>query len=146
MNTDNKTSTVPLYKDLKSRITPGEWQSADNHVEGNNYNHTILSNGTKVVADVIRHNFKKFGKSKFKTKDKLNPCNEAKANAEYTALAVNNLHHIAEALENLDNAAICFTDDHAYYLEKGNFDKINSMLADLHNAHLKAKEALKRIS
>lgn len=48
--------------------------------------------------------------------------------------------NILAILQRLDIAASRFADDHAHYYETGNHDKINSMLAELHNAHLAAKE------
>ncbi len=52
---------------------------------------------------------------------------------------------LCEVLRQLDNASICFADDHKHYYDKGNEAKINEMLANLHNSHLKAKQLLKEI-
>lgn len=74
MNTDNKT---PLWKQLNEARTQGEWRTEV---------YILISyKGMKNICNMGIANFL--------------PANEVEANANYTALAVNNLHHLAEALE-----------------------------------------------
>lgn len=77
------TNTQPLYKVLNEQRTQGEWETPDN---------TIWS-GQDEIGKFLYHG---------------NSAN--KANAQYTALAVNNLHHLAEALEALTKWVIHNTD------------------------------------
>jgi len=51
---------------------------------------------------------------------------------------------LLEALNKLDNSAMLFADNHKYYYDKGNQDKIDEMLACVHNAHLQSKEAIEK--
>jgi hypothetical protein len=53
---------------------------------------------------------------------------------------------LLEALQELDNAATLFADDHKHYYEKGNTDKIDEMLAGFHNAHLKATALIQKLT
>lgn len=78
----------PLYKVLDEQRTQGEWIN-DND---------MVANGVEPTDETI------FGS--FLGEDYHYPCvherskNEAKVNAAYTALAVNNLANLAEALQN----------------------------------------------
>ncbi|MGH2566025.1 MAG: hypothetical protein ACRDE5_16020 [Ginsengibacter sp.] len=62
---------------------------------------------------------------------------EAEANARLIAESKN----LFEVVKELDNAAILFADE----FTTASPEKHNSMLADIHNAHLKAKTLLSRI-
>jgi len=70
---------------------------------------------------------------------------ECEANAALIVSAVNNNYKLIDALKELNNTATCFADDHKYYYEKGNQNKIDEMLAYFHNAHLKAAKLLQQI-
>jgi hypothetical protein len=109
----NKT---PLWKQLNEARTQGEWQI---YTERNN-SLTIQTNSFNYSGNDIFS---------------LNMSNDhCEANAAYTVLCVNNLHHLAEALEELNNAISgdVFNDD----------DKTERLMA----ARQKAKQALNRIS
>jgi hypothetical protein len=83
---------------MKTNFTKGEWMIAENHIEDNNYQYTVLGEYGRIeVATIIRHNFKKVGKSKFKSKDELYPCKEAEANTKLIAAAP----EMFEMLQNL---------------------------------------------
>lgn len=86
---------------MKIKHTPGGWMIAENHIEGNHYQYSIISipNATE-VATIIRHNFKRVGKSKFKDKDTLFECKEAEANAKLIAAAP----ELLQAIINVRNA------------------------------------------
>jgi len=103
-----KTETKkPLYKVLNEQRTKGEWfEEYDNDEFGQFYS-IFAGEGENVFRYPYRI-----------VKDE-----EYKANAQYTALAVNNLHLLAEALEGVIRVADRKTDE---------FDK--------------AKEALSKIS
>lgn len=66
----------PLYKRLNAEITQGEWYAEDG---------IFIRSGKEPVMNPGIANFLTY--------------NENEANAAYTVLAVNNLHHLAEALE-----------------------------------------------
>lgn len=110
----------PLYKQLNEQRTQGEWNyEYDNDEFGQFFN-------------TIAEDYKNVFKYRYGCLEDI----EYKSNAQYTCLAVNNLHHLAEALENLINKASETTKDivafeGAYILDK---------------AIDKAKEALNRIS
>lgn len=72
---------------MKFNPTPGDWIYAENHIEGNHTQYTILANGSSVVADVMRRNFADVGKSKFNGEgtDRLHECPESFANARLMA-------------------------------------------------------------
>jgi len=126
MNTDNKTSTVPLYKELKSRITPGEWiPTQEFHLKET---HPINENQIFITTDDLE-TIAILETSEFSS------IQQNEANAEYTALAVNNLHHIAEALKEM-----------IQYLEWREDFAIEDADEGNENVYTKAKEALKRIS
>jgi len=98
-------NNVPLYKRLNSERTQGNWECTLNYI------------GVPLIR--ITH----FNGSEDLQKDD--------ANAEYTALAVNNLHLLAEALEAIINCAFTST----------------SNTVEIGKSELKAaKEALKAIS
>lgn len=74
-------TTKPLYQRLNEERTQGEWMLYDDRPNG-----WVLNAGIKRVISVF-------------DKD-----DENTANAQYTALAVNNLHHLAEAMQKfIDN-------------------------------------------
>ena len=72
---------------MRTKHTKGEWMVAENHIPGNSFNHSVLANGSTMVCEVIRHNFKEVGKSKFKDESTLHPCEESEANAKLIASA-----------------------------------------------------------
>lgn len=86
-NYTNKEPEKPLWKVLNEQRTQGEWQLSEN--EDNKELVTRVSNG------LITANFEC---DYFNSKHSKG---ETTANAQYTALAVNNLHILAEALEKL---------------------------------------------
>ena len=70
--------------------TPGKWGIAQNHMfsDGNDrYQYSILANMQRTVCDVMRQNWKEYGRNKFKRANRLNPDDEAKANAILIAAA-----------------------------------------------------------
>lgn len=95
MKQENK---KPLYKVLNEQRTQGDWKANGMQIESAGWNVATLNPYAPEIS-----NFE--------------------ANAQYTALAVNNLHHLAEALETL----LEFTDKRQV-------------------GYKKAKEALNRIS
>lgn len=120
MNTENKTQQ-PLYKVLNEKRTQGEMQSYSN-VSDIKFPFQMVNkedNGT-VVCNFLSNIY-----------DERKEWKEAKANSEYTTLAVNNLASIAEALES--------------FIEWGKRDYAFHS-TDLINELKKAKEALNRIS
>jgi hypothetical protein len=75
---------------METNYTKGEWSIAENHVEHEFKNQfTILSDSTKTICDVARHNYREFGKDKFVKfrNDQLNPDAEAEANAKLISAA-----------------------------------------------------------
>lgn len=118
-------TTQPLYKALNEKRTSGnwyieEWEHANsiNTKLENNQEHTVFTD-------------------QFCYTDKFD--GDKKSNIQYTALAVNNLANIADALQNLldnpaPNPSVCFGADY--------FDKQSKFVT----ARNKAKEALKAIS
>ena len=90
MQTDKTTteSKQPLYKVLNEDRTQGKWQVSKYPAIG--YPNVIKSEFTSSHIALMG----------LPTEGEDNTV-EAEANAQYTALAVNNLHHLAEALENI---------------------------------------------
>ncbi len=103
--------TTPLWKELNEKRTQGEWIIRHNI----GYRITPKDSGKYIAA--INHT--------------TGWVQESQANAQYTALAVNNLHHLAEALETLINV---------------NLNNINVLSRSEKEALIRAKEALNRIS
>lgn len=124
MKTEN---TMPLYKRLNSERTQGEWQSSKmQYINGQHF----------ILESQKSHNWiGEFGLAEqHPAYIGDNPViAERNANAEYTALAVNNLNEIAEALELLANEI---------NLSKLNIRKDFSLI----NAHATALKALNKIS
>ena len=81
---------MKLYQQLNEARTQGEM--AIKHIEI----HKMY--GIYCDGEMVGKIYDKQGEQDSLTKD------EAKANAKYTALAVNNLHHLAEALDKLIEA------------------------------------------
>jgi len=122
-----KTVTKPLYHILNEQRTQGDW-TISGICDTSLIVGTPPDNYIDILCTTPGHSIKAF--------DKL-PENESErvANAKYTALAVNNLSHIAEALEEftkIDITKYIHTD-----LEEGR---------ELHWLVSKAKEALQHIS
>ena len=86
-----------------NKRTKGVYGVAENHIVGNDFNYTILSNMSTVICEVMRHNFKSVGRNKFKTKTRLHPDKEAKANATFIVTACNNHDALVKALAKLVN-------------------------------------------
>jgi hypothetical protein len=84
-----------------NKRTKGVYGVAENHIVGNDFNYTILSNMSTVICEVMRHNFKSVGRNKFKTKTRLHPDKEAKANATFIVTACNNHDALVEALKEI---------------------------------------------
>ena len=81
-----ETNTKPLYKILNEERPQGEW-------------HIINWGEQSQLRDGNKNELAMFNRNgKF---DSGIPNTEWSAAANYTALAVNNLHHLAEALENI---------------------------------------------
>lgn len=110
MTQDN--SKEPLYKVLKDKTTPGEW--------------VIEDNGAVVSQDLRGLILCSF-----------NDRPEWTANKEYTVMAKNNLHHLAEALDEV-------LKEYEYACK--NMAALNGMQWSENSVSIKAKEALKRIS
>jgi hypothetical protein len=130
MSTDNRTKGILMV--------------SENHLPDDNHNYSLLANGTRVVANIHRHNYpikSKFSKPEGRD-SKLHEDEEAKANAEYLAKCWNEREELIEALKEFNNAAMLFCDDHKHYYDVGNTDKIDEMLANVHNTHLKVKSIL----
>jgi hypothetical protein len=72
---------------MESKHTKGEWSIAENHVDEFKLQYTILSESTRTICEVTRHNYKEVGKSKFKAENELHKCDEAQANAKLIAAA-----------------------------------------------------------
>lgn len=67
---------------MNTQHTPGPWMICENHVKGNDFQYSIVgAHGSKLVAEIIRHNSPKVGKSKFTPTRELHPCAASKANA-----------------------------------------------------------------
>jgi len=111
---------TPLWKQLNEQRTQGEWEWEQ--CRGNNrYEHAVFSrNGGKYGSYVITQ----LGMEDTVEKEP----EEIKANAAYTALAVNNLAVLAEALERFVN-----------FVDQQKLDYESAMVRA-------AKEALNRIS
>jgi hypothetical protein len=124
MGNNNK----PLYKVLNEERTQGEWMPGTNTASKEWMQ--IFCN-KKVVLEVNTINKKGERKAgDFQKED---------YNAKYTALAVNNLAHLAEALEGLMNNPL---PNPNIYNGADYFDKQSKYM----EAKDKAREALKRIS
>jgi len=116
MNTDKQ----PLYKALKNKITPGEWEAKQSR--GNSlYEHKVVVSGVKTIAEMEA--------------DSSDQIPVIKANAEYTALAVNNFYLLAEALKEV-------TTDLFLQIES----KHGVIAASKYHSIIKAKEIINRIS
>ena len=102
----------PLYKQLNEQRTQGEWKRPEQEYSLNEY--SIITDDmticTALAIDI--------------------PDEEAEANVAYTCLAVNNLHILAEALENV----------------LWNFEGKQNLSEVQQKAVQYAKEALNRIS
>lgn len=83
MNTNTQRSEEPLYKVLDSLRTKSEWES-----ETTTKSIKLFAGDGHGGADLI---------AKFKNNN-----DQQESNAQYAALAVNNLNQLAEALERLD--------------------------------------------
>ena len=117
---------LPLYKVLAEKITQGEWKLSQLD------DYSLITGKIPSHTDILCSN----PIETIKMFDNLPDEETCKANAKYTALAVNNLHHLAEALENLIKQATETTKDLVAF---------NG--ADILDAAIdKAKEALTRIS
>ena len=79
---ENKTNSNPLWRELNESRTQGEWATSGD-VQIRHKQRSIL------IAQYHKH------------LEANMPYAETKANAQYTALAVNNLAHLAEALQGL---------------------------------------------
>lgn len=114
---------TPLWKQLNEQRTQGEWEWEQ--CRGNNrYEHAVFSrNGGKYGSYVINQ----LGMEDTVEKEP----EEIKANAAYTALAVNNLHHLAEVLEMINKI-----EDAAFGLKSFDVKRLKTEI----------KEALNRIS
>lgn len=98
------------YKiNMETKFTKGEWMIAENHIKGNHYQYSILGNGTTMVADVMRHNFKQVGKSKFKDENTLYPCKESEANAKLIASAPEMLEALQILVGDIEKSPVKFT-------------------------------------
>lgn len=99
-------TTKPLYQRLNEERTQGEWMLYDDRPNG-----WVLNAGIKRVISVF-------------DKD-----DENTANAQYTALAVNNLHHLAEALVKMcewhEKQATWDKGDNGYYAAKKALNRIS---------------------
>lgn len=112
-----------LYKRLNAERTQGKWEFDDSYSVTLNPNISVRQEDNRIhVVSTVNDYFK-----------------EATANAKYTALAVNNLHILAEALEKIaDNGEKHFQ---RYADGKGvDFKQLAGAMIET------AKEALKRIS
>ena len=107
------TTTKPLYQALNKQRTQGDL------IVNPEYNCGIIDSENRTVCDFT---------ASFAYANKI-PLQEAKANTQYTALAVNNLHHLVEAME-----------EFVY-----NWDALGNANDYTHTA-TKIKEALNRIS
>ncbi len=115
-----ETNSKPLYKVLNEKRLNDNWKGyADATKEDGGYTATIMSDGHTWTTTIMCY---MFGHTK----------EQSEANAQYTALAVNNLASMAEALENFINWA-----------DESNMSKLS--LYD-RGVISKAKEVLKRIS
>lgn len=83
----NNTTTQPLYKRLNEQRTQGEWKHDIDRNKQEIFTSTFKGRSCIMSAET-RHSFHV-------------GTDQSEANAKYTALAVNNLHHLAEALEAL---------------------------------------------
>lgn len=81
---------MKIYQQLNEQRTQGEWKVDGDFLE------TGLPNN-EIVADFLPE-------SPFYATVEDRDSKEARINLEYTALAVNNLHHLAEALDKLIEA------------------------------------------
>ncbi len=87
INTQTVKSELPYYKVLKNEITKGEFEATIDHDrKAGNYPKTLISCNGNLVAYCYKRNF---------DIDQVT----AEANAQYTALAVNNLAKLADALQ-----------------------------------------------
>lgn len=84
----NNETTKPLYKVLNEQRTQGEWWSHSPIIKFPV--HRVLCGEPPEASEV----------AKFFTAT-MDNADKQQANAQYTALAVNNLHHLAEALEGM---------------------------------------------
>lgn len=118
MQTENK---QPLYKVLNEQRTQGNWEFCE----------FDTPHGKEFV--IKEANLKKDGKWIFSDRimEAGNYTNQNKANTQYTALAVNHLHHLAEALEKIKKA-----------IEQTNGRNTN----EVESCYNSIKEALNRIS
>ena len=92
MQTDKTTteSKQPLYKVLNEQRTQGQWGYGE-YKGSESYKAHIIGDYSNEIA-----------KFYWQTENnKSNNDKQSEANAQYTALAVNNLHHLAEALEKI---------------------------------------------
>lgn len=135
MQTDKTTteSKQPLYKVLNEDRTQGKWQVSKYPAIG--YPNVIKSEFTSSHIALMG----------LPTEGEDNTV-EAEANAQYTALAVNNLHHLAEALRQaggrIETLLSVFTNWNAARDDK----PYTNILDVLFAADKDIKEALNRIS
>lgn len=131
---------MKLYQQLNEARTQGEWETFEEGATG--HFSVVARPSPKDHGDIIFDAPTSWEAS----------MRRWQANAQYTALAVNNLHHLAEALEN-DNKT--FTSLHESIMRVyGWVDSHNSALgselrtimAELLNRKDKTNEALSRIS
>lgn len=111
---NNETTNRPLYKVLNNCRTGGEWK------------HRSLNNGHE---EIQTDTFNLAGSTIFEVNFENK---EYEANAQYTVMAVNNLHLLAEALEWIENEI------------KTTPDELQDALQGV--ILIKIKEALQRIS
>lgn len=86
MEQENK---KPLYKVLNEQRTQYNWVSG-RHIGGTTFKSHIITEPHSI--EVCKFYYQE-------SEQKECEDNQAQANAQYTALAVNNLHHLAEALQ-----------------------------------------------
>lgn len=118
----------PLYQQLNEQRTQGEWE-VSSFLTGDEYATNIL-----VPVSCTNENEKRVC-MRAELQTLYWDIEKSEANAQYTALAVNNLHHLAEALAGL----IGFLETYPPYFEDG-----KSMATDIDLET--AKQALSRIS
>lgn len=138
----------PLYVELNEKRTQGEWSV--NHWE--NGKSGVRCNGSKdginyFSGDAVRSSFygirSKIDPLKYNISGSFEGAHiadipdfnelESKANAQYTALAVNNLHHLAEALQGM------LDEFESYAVPASKYTQVKETVN-------KAKDALSRIS
>ncbi len=90
----NPESSKPLYRVLDEQRNQGEW-SYYRHTHGTEFKAAILNNHANEIC--------KFYWQETQEKESVIPDTKAAANAQYTALAVNNLSPLAEMLEKIYN-------------------------------------------